>query len=331
MPWRPLGLGLGIEQGALPSPWVGNFPSTGAKISVSCAPAMSELTGRADHDPAKGALAAFLAAALSVAGAIAVLGLVGLLLSGLIHDEALRQAVGNVAAIIFAIGLVQVVSDAWLHSRLTASFLTVVGQGQSEIRRELTKRFGELEQALEIDQRLLPSGVRAVERGRTEWDALMASADTVVLVPLDLGPAWRQEEWDAAIRCARARRLDVDVYLPNVRGPNAGAHSLHLGYDSVRLEQDLRDNHAALLADWTDGAVSSGSKLRIFTYDRPAGYGLVLGDSAWAMILPPAGGPVAGAARVVVTFRDGTDPGFREAAGRQLGTLDASLLEDAVA
>lgn len=274
-----------------------------------------------------GGFAAFRAAALSIAGIIALAGLIGLLLSSLIPAGPVQRVVENLMAVVFVIGVVQVVWEAWLHERLTGTFLAEVRSSAATMTSTINERFEELRSALDTDQRLFPSGVRSVEWSRTTWQAFLAQAPAVVLVPAEL-QTWLVNEWSAVVAIAETRALDAEVYLPNITGANERPHSVHLGQDATRLGEDLKSTIESLRSRWTDGTLTPGSKLRVYTYDRPAGYGLVVAAERWALILPQAAGPRPDQSPLVVCMEDGTDPSFLRWAQEQIPVLEPQLFDD---
>lgn len=280
-----------------------------------------------DRQSSSPSFADFRAAAFSIAGTIALVGLVGLALSGLIPEGPVQRVVSNLAAVVFVIGVVQIVWDAWLHTRLTQGFLNEVKASEAAMTATITSRFDEIRRSLETDQRLLPSGIRSVEWSRTDWSVLLAESPSVLLLPVDL-TSWMLNEWTAVLDLARARQLKVDLYLPNIDGAGQEAHCVHLSQNATRLSDDLKNTIEAIRDRWTDGTISDGSVLSVYTYDRPAGYGLVVGTSGWALALPPAGGPQADEYTVVIGMKGGADPGFLEWARRQAVDLQSQLFDE---
>lgn len=93
-----------------------------------------------------GQFQAFIAAALSVAGAVTGLSAILLALSTLLPDGAIKSAATNVLAAILAIGLLQILSEAWLKRKLSADILREVRRGETKIIRSIEDRFALLQE-----------------------------------------------------------------------------------------------------------------------------------------------------------------------------------------
>lgn len=266
----------------------------------------------------------FKTAAISAAGAISLAAAAALVAVSFLPDGAVKKVLESVAAAVFAIGLLQVLAEAWLQRKLTTEILREQRRIEARMLARLEERLDELTNAVHLDQRLRPSGVRAVERLGTDWRSFLSRANEIELLPVDLS-AWLREEWVGVIEQARSRVLQVTVHLPNVNGmdpDNLSALEVRLGHGEARLQTDFGLAIDTIKQDWAEGRVAAGSRLTLHTYDRPAGFGLVLTEVDWALVLPPTAGPSRLAGRgLVALFEEGADPSYLEWARAQAGGL----------
>ena len=265
---------------------------------------------------------AYRAAAWSAAGAISIVAALLLVGFSFLPAGAVRDVLENVAAVLLAIGVLQIVQAASLQQRLTEQILREQRAGEGRVLASVNARFDELIAAVALDERLRPSGITSVVRLTPDWTAFLSGSSRIELLPADL-TAWLQEEWRAVLELARSRALSVLIHLPNIKGMEASViAALALAHDRApeRLADDFDDAIRRIKRDWQDGQPAAGSTLEIKTYDQPSAYGLVLGDVVWACVLPPAAGAGTGN-NLVALFDRGSDPSFREWASSQPAKL----------
>jgi len=307
-------------------------------------------------------LAAYRAAVNGVAGIVTALGLLGLWGSTYIPDGAVKKGVESVAAAILAIGVLQVLSEAYLQRRLSGELFDELGA----IERRLAERNEEIAQRLEakidpideqmrrgfdaveqrlvtridarvdgverlfnLDRGLAPSGAEAVERSGTDWGAFVSAAREVDVVPTNL-TAWLVDQWPAILETARTRPLKITVHLVNVNGsaPIALALATRTGQESDRLREDFGEVVTTLKQAWRAELVHQQSRLLIHTCDAVPGFGVMFTETAWAVLLPGANGPTMGTRPLVSLFRNGTDPGFLAWARSQPGLLQSRFFDE---
>jgi hypothetical protein len=266
------------------------------------------------------------AAALSVAGLVTLVALICLVLASLLDEGAARRVIENVAAVIFAIGLVQILSDAYLHAHLTTEVLERVDEAVGRIATDVLTRLEELERALELDQALSPTGLTELRRTPpASWAEVFRDTSTLDLVPWSLD-AWQEQEWQGVLQRVADHPMEVRVYLPNAQSPDVCAFEVRFSEDAVEIERRLRTLAQGLKASW-QATATAGSVLSILTYDRPPGWGCFVAETKWGLLIAPATGPRPGIQPLIALAEQGSDPGFLEWLREEVNALGATLFD----
>lgn len=267
------------------------------------------------------------AAALSVAGVVALVGIIMLVCARLIPEGAVRNVVEDVAALVFAIGLIQILFETYLQAHLAEEITARVHVAIEEVELELAPRFTALEGAVQLDRSLRPTGLKSLVRSTVDWNDFLAGSSFITLVPWDLD-SWRQQEWRSILELSRTRRIEVDLYLPNTDSPYADALAVRFALNTTQLKETVGVAIAEISEGWRATARLAGSVLRIHTYDQPGGIGFLKTDGSWALMIPPIHGPRPARLPLIALADNGTDVGYREWIDVQLGLLSAQIFDE---
>ena len=266
-------------------------------------------------------------AAFSVAGAVALVALVILVVVSFIPEGAVRGVIENLAAIVFGIGVIQILFEAYLHSHVSAEVMKQVDTAIRRVDDTVALRLRELESTIVLDRSLVPTGLKKLLRTPVDWTGFLAGSTAIKFVPWNLS-SWGQQEWLGIIERARSSKIEVDLYLPNPETAHAESFEVRLGPDS--FQADAAGALTEAREGWRQSAQVPGSILRIHTYDRPVGLGLLLADGRWALTAAPICGPRPGAAPINALAEDGSDAGYRLWLDEQIGLLDAQQFDELV-
>jgi len=266
-------------------------------------------------------------AAASVAGAVASAALLIFVAVSFMPEGAIRSVIENLAAIVFGIGVIQILFEAYLHSHVSAEVMGQVDTAITRVDETVASRLRDLESTIVLDRSLVPTGLKKLQRTPVDWTGFVAGSTVIAFVPSTLS-SWSQQEWLGIIERARSSKIEVDLYLPNPETTFAESFEVRLAIDSFQTvaTEALTEAQDA----WRQSAQVSGSILRIHTYDRPVGLGLLLSDSRWALTAAPICGPRPGAAPIVALADDGSDTGYRVWLEEQIGFLGAQQFDELV-
>jgi hypothetical protein len=261
-----------------------------------------------------------------VAGAVALVALAVLVGASFLPEGAIRSVLENLAAVVFAIGVIEVLFEAYLQTRLSSELIERVDTAVGRVETKVELQLQHLATALSLDRSLGPTGLETLSRTPVDWTDFLSGSSRIQLVPWELD-SWQQQEWAGALEAARTDQLQLDLYLPNPETNGLGAFEQRLGLDESDFQSRARRAIEDARAGWQEVRHTPGSVLNIYTYDLPVGMGIVLANGRWALTAAPIQGPRPGTSALVALARDGSDAGYREWIEGQIRVLGAQLFD----
>src|SRR6202011_4518156 len=109
--------------------------------------------------------------------------------------------------------LVHILSDAYLHARLSEEILERVDGIRDDILEVVQAEIGGVLKAIQLKAGLERAGVQNVARSAIDWQAFFVDARKIVLLPADLR-TWLNEEWQAVLELGRRAPLEGELLIP---------------------------------------------------------------------------------------------------------------------
>lgn len=265
-----------------------------------------------------------LEAAYVLGTAYVALGAAGLLLSAVVDPGILTTALENIAGVFLGIGLISFPYEMFLRRKLSNEILSAV----EDQARPILK-------AVQLDATLRASGLTGVQQRPIDWDAFYVDTKRIRLVPAAPTANWLESsEWEAALELARARSIEIDVYIPKDQGPWIPSLALRLNETDTDTTKRLQDLLLKIGETWEEAKratppLETGCCLRVWQYGGLPTVGLVLCDGRSAISM----GSLIGAPSVRPIFFDigeGTDKFFADWLENQLNLTDLGQIDEKV-
>lgn len=181
----------------------------------------------------------------------------------------------SLAATTLSLGAVSLIAEFFLRSAYTHDLLSLVGL------RESLHTVGVEE--------IVPSEAR-------DWVRLYQGSSEITTLILRTQP-WLERDWSLVLNAARARSVQVTVFMPDPTGGVADSVAQQLGIDSTNYAASVREVAGQIESSWKaareSGSLNKDSTILVEYLSLPPAYGLIQSDGLGVISLSP---PVAGAA-----------------------------------
>src|SRR4051812_31763506 len=193
-------------------------------------------------------LRGYLLSATAVALGLIALGFIALWAASRLKDETAATVVREFAAVLLALGVLELAHRFVLERSLVREILGLV----------------------RLEQRLLDLGLDDLTAAPPDWADFFSDGDRFAVLPPD-PLSWLRSEWVRVLDRARRKKVDVSIYVPAWNGPGHAAVAGRLGVAPQQFAADLSQLVRGVSDTWAHGTdLTKGSKLAVYVFDDVA-------------------------------------------------------------